>query len=253
MRGPTFPLRVQNVFNASSDVKVFLLVRPDGQSLPTYTPGAHISIATASRGGARVSRCYSLIDHVDGVPAAYRIAVRLDEQGSGGSFFMHHEVGIGSILEASPPENDFELDSGSHPRLFVAGGIGIAAIIAMAHRTAARDEPFELHYVARSLEVMPFRSELLVDFGDRVVLYFDEGVAGRALALADLLACHAKRGPVYVCGPTAMIDEAVLLATQIGYPPGALHVERFSEPVAPRPGDPRVKFMLPRSASTVAQ
>ena len=253
MRGPTFPLRVQNVFNASSNVKVFLLVSPDGRALPAYTPGAHISVATGPHAGARVSPSFSLIDHVDGVAAVYRIAVGLDEQGGDGSLFMHHEVGIGSILEVSPPRNDFEMDSGRQPRLFVADGIGITPIMAMAYRADARDEPFELHYVARSFEMMPFRSELLTEFGDRVVLYFDEGVAGRALPLAGLLACHAKRGPAYVCGPTAMIDEALLLATHIGYPEGAVHVKRSSEFVASRTADLGVELMLRRSGLTVTQ
>jgi len=164
---------------------------------------------------------------------------------------MHREVDIGSVLEVSPPSNDFEMDSGSRPRLFVAGGIGITPIMAMAYRAAGRAEPFQLHYVARSPEVMPFRAELLIEFGDRVVLYFDEGLSGHALPLADLLASHAERGPVYVCGPTAMIDEALLLAEQIGYAAGGLHVERFSEP-APRPsGDPPVMSMRRQSGLTL--
>lgn len=141
---------------------------------------------------------------------------------------MHGSIRIGSALEMAGPQNGFPLDSGDAPRLFVAGGIGISPIMTMAYHAHVRNEPFCLHYVARSADLMPFRSELITAFGDRVFLYFDQGITERGLNLAQLLAEHAGRGPVYVCGPNGMIDAALRLASQLGLQDGTVRFERFS-------------------------
>ncbi len=69
---------------------------------------------------------------------------------------------------------------------------------------------------------MPFRSELINAFGDRVFLYFDEGRPDEGLNLRQLLDEHAGRGPIYVCGPAGIIDATLDIAEELRLRPGVV-------------------------------
>src|SRR5262249_30366874 len=96
-----------------------------GESLPSWTPGAHIRVVLPS---GRVRR-YSLY----GDPNArdrYRVAVLRQESGLGGSREFHELLRVGGRLRISRPRNVFPLKPAAE-YLFVAGGIGITAILPM--------------------------------------------------------------------------------------------------------------------------
>lgn len=247
----TYPLVVRSVTVASSNVRVFVLAREDGGALPQYEPGAHLLVGVNPGSGRRESRSYSLTNSVDRPPLTYRIAVRLDPEGHGGSRFMHESVRAGTTLEVAGPQNHFEMDRQGRPRLFIAGGIGITPLMAMAYRSAARNEAFALHYVARSPELMPFRSELITAFGDRVFLYSDQGHPEDGLDLRQLLAQYGHGGPVYVCGPPGMIDETLRLAAELRLVEGTVRFERFSSTAAHLSSDRPFELVLRRSRRTL--
>ncbi|MGW0363195.1 PDR/VanB family oxidoreductase [Streptomyces sp. NPDC002990] len=184
--------------------------------LPPWTPGAHVDVTLPSG----LIRQYSLC----GDPAdsgTYRIAIRLVEDGRGGSREAHAQLVEGAELELRPPRNRFELVP-APSYVFVAGGIGITPVLPMLRAATAAGADWTLLYGGRSRASMPFLAELAA-YGRRVtVVPEDEG------GLPDL-APLAGIGPgtlVYCCGP----DPLMRAVTAAVPDPAAVHLERFAPP-----------------------
>src|SRR5262245_17103252 len=91
-------------------IRLFRLRSPDGAALPGFTAGAHIRVRVQLPDGASDWRHYSLIDPQGGgnaAPAEYCIAVRLEDDGRGGSRYMHQGLQPGDMLSIEAPKNDF--------------------------------------------------------------------------------------------------------------------------------------------------
>ncbi|MEU7303820.1 PDR/VanB family oxidoreductase [Streptomyces sp. NPDC007206] len=200
------------------------LVHPEGKPLPAWTPGAHLDLHT----GGHV-RQYSLC----GDPAdltTYRLGI-LDEPSSrGGSRHVHTRLRPGQSVRVTGPRNHFALEPAAF-YVFLAGGIGITPILAMA-RQADRDQvPYRLVHGGRSRATMAFGAELAaLTAGEVTVVPQDEqGHIDLAAALRDL----PDDALVYCCGP-----EPLLKAAEEACPGGRLRIERFAAPAAaPRDGD----------------
>ncbi|MEV0186522.1 cytochrome P450/oxidoreductase [Streptomyces sp. NPDC050625] len=197
----------------------FRLVSPDGSALPAWTPGAHIDVECGETG---TSRQYSLC----GDPQerhSWEIAVLRDDEGRGGSAWMHEHATLGRQVHLRGPRNHFRLDEAAGRYVFIAGGIGITPIRAMAHDAARRGADYELHYLGRNRSSMAFLEELKDFHGDHLRLWIsDEGTR------ADLrtLLSHVQEGTqFYCCGPQRMLDELTGLAA--GLPADSVHIEHF--------------------------
>jgi ferredoxin-NADP reductase len=62
---------------------------------------------------------------------------------------MHGAVRPGDRLHVSAPRNHFRLDESARRLIFVAGGIGITPIAAMARRARELGMAYALHYSGR--------------------------------------------------------------------------------------------------------
>ncbi|MFZ3116731.1 MAG: cytochrome P450, partial [Variovorax sp.] len=148
----TRPVVVERITPVADGIVQLRLVAPDGHALPRWTPGSHIDIEC---GSPERSRQYSLC----GDPAdahAFEIAVLREPDGRGGSAWIHADVRVGDRLKIRGPRNHFRLDEARRKVIFVAGGIGITPISAMARRAQALGMDYELHYSGRRRAAMPF-------------------------------------------------------------------------------------------------
>ncbi|GAA2069154.1 PDR/VanB family oxidoreductase [Streptomyces albiaxialis] len=197
---------------------VSLVLRGTTGPLAPWEPGAHIDLALPNW----LTRQYSLC----GDPAdrdAYRVAVRHERLSRGGSEYVHRFLRRGRALDVSLPRNHFPLVP-APAYLFLAGGIGITAVLPMLRAAVASGVPASLVYVGQTAATMPFADELRAAYGERVRL-----VATREQGRPDLAALAAGLEPgalVYCCGPAPM-----LAAAEAAFPAGRLHAERF-QPVA---------------------
>ncbi|RKT04374.1 ferredoxin-NADP reductase [Streptomyces sp. 3211.6] len=191
---------------------VLRLVLESGE-LPAWTPGAHVDVRLPSG----LVRQYSLC----GDPAdagRYTIAVRLVEDGRGGSREAHARLVEGAGLDVRAPRNRFELLP-APSYAFVAGGIGITPVLPMLRAATEAGADWTLLYGGRSRASMPFLPELAA-YGERVTV-----AAQDEAGLPDLAPLAGIRPGtlVYCCGP-----EPLMQAVRAAAPdPSAVHLERF--------------------------
>lgn len=178
--------------------------------LPGWRPGAHLDVVLPSG----LVRQYSLCGD-PARPAEYRIAVRRIGPGSQ----EVHRLRAGDTVTVRGPRNAFPFVAA--PRyLFLAGGIGITPLAAMAR--AAADADWRLVHVGRDRGSLPLSAGL---DPARVRLRPDDEYGGPPTA-DELLDGWTPGTSVYCCGPPPMID-AVRRAMPAGRP---FHSERFSPP-----------------------
>ncbi len=246
MHDRTQLLTVRSVGREARDIVSLELVHPSGRPLLAWTPGAHVDIHLPSG----LARSYSLCgDQAD--PRAYRVAVLRADPGRGGSAEIHENALVGHQFSVSPPRNNFPLRPAPH-YLFLAGGIGITPILAMARAVSASGAPWTLVYGGRSRSSMAFADELgSLHGGELVFVPQDE------CGLPDLAAAFAgsPEGAVaYCCGPGVMID-AVLAAGRAVRPDMPILLERFSADTSGARPDDRddepFEVTLSRTGATV--
>lgn len=210
---------VESITPVAEGIVKLRLVALDGRAMPRWTPGSHIDVEC---GSPDVSRQYSLC----GDPAethVLEIAVLREADSRGGSAWMHSSVQVGDRLKIRGPNNHFRLDEDMKKVIFIAGGIGITPVSAMARRAKALGMDYQLHYSGRKRATMAFLDELAVLHGDRLHVYAQD--QGRRNELQILLAQPAPDTQIYACGPVRMLQALeVCCAT---WPEDALRVEHF--------------------------
>lgn len=212
-------LDVVEVRRDPGDIVVATLRHPRRPLLPAATAGAHVDLHLPD---GRV-RQYSLCGD-PGDRSVYRVAVKQERGGRGGSLWLHENMVAGGTLMVSAPRNHFELSMAAERTILLAGGIGITPLLAMAHALSGEGRRFELHVFARSRTIAPLLGEIgMLDsaavhthFSDESRLRFD---------LASYLETPVDGAEIYCCGP-ARFMEAVQLATE-SWPTDAVHFEAF--------------------------
>lgn len=229
----TLALRVSSVQAEARDVLRVELRPRHGGELPPFEPGAHITLHLP--GG--LQRQYSLANDWR-ERDRYVLGVGRAAHSRGGSAFVHDVLRAGTDINASAPANNFALVDAQR-YLFVAGGIGITPLIAMARWCEAQGKPWALAYAARSRVRMGFYEELHAH-GSKVRFHCDDE-AGSPLAVAPLLAGTQAGTHVYCCGPAPLMQAVQREGAHLG--PQALHFEWFAAPAqateataAPGPG-----------------
>ncbi len=215
----TRPVVVQSITPVAQDIVRLRLAAPDGRPMPRWAPGSHIDVECGDTG---LSRQYSLCgDPADAT--ALEIAVLRDSQSRGGSAWVHANLKTGDRLRIRGPRNHFRLDEGARRLIFIAGGIGITPIAAMARRARELGLDYQLHYCGRNHSALAFVPELAALHGERLKLHVSE--EGSRLDLGALLAQPEAGAQVYACGPLRMLD--ALEAACAHWPEDALRVEHF--------------------------
>ena len=220
---PEFDVKVAARTSIADGVVLLTLVRPGGDPLPPWTPGAHLDLLLTSGLVRQYSLCGDPRD-----PSAYQVAVLREPAGRGGSAHVHDRLAEGATIRARGPRNHFPL-IGSPRYLFIAGGIGITPILPMVAQAAADGADWRLLYGGRTRTSMAFADRLTRDHPGQVELCPEDETG--LLDLDTLLGVPRPDTLVYCCGP-----EPLLAATETrcaSWPRGTLRVERF----VPKPED----------------
>jgi ferredoxin-NADP reductase len=244
----TLELIVIEASMATPDIRSLILARIDRGPLPGWTPGAHVKLELPDGG----LRSYSLINAAGSrtamaEPHEYRLGVKLEANGKGGSRFMH-SLEVGDRVKAGAPQNNFSLRSGARKVVLLAGGIGITPLLSMAASLCAEDAEFEFIYAGRSRAHLAFLPELETLCGSRLTVHSD--AESGILEIGRVAASVDAQDLLYVCGPMPMIDAAIAYARDHDWPDGKLNFEIFAEP-APVAGDQAFDVVLANSGQRI--
>lgn len=229
MQEKTISVFVQAIVRETATVKRFTLKSLTGQTLPAFTPGAHITTYLDTK-NERLIRNYSLLNHPDHVED-YQIAVKLTEHSKGGSVFWHHHVQVGDQLEISYPKNHFLLSVEAKHHAFYAAGIGITPFLSMMAVLKQRGQTFELYYGSKSKDQCAFYQYINKHYESQTTFYFSEGEVPQRIDLHSL-AKHRIGTHIYICGPEGLLQQVKETARGYGYPQRSIHYERFTAPQA---------------------
>lgn len=205
----------------------FRFERPDKGPLPLFSGGAHVMVEMQD-GDILRRNAYSLIsDPEDG--SGYEIAVQREDQGRGGSLFMHEKARPGDLMRVGLPVNLFALNLTARKHLLIAGGVGITPFIAQTRELQRLGLPYELHYAVRARDEMAALP--LLPEGVHVHV----SAEGSRMDLGAMLSAQPLGTHLYVCASDRMISTVLDSALALGWPRDALHSEEF---LAPAPGEP---------------
>ncbi|CAM3729074.1 2Fe-2S iron-sulfur cluster-binding protein [Occultella aeris] len=205
-------------------VVVLDLSPADDAPLPAWAPGAHIDLELASGRRRQYSLCGDPRDRT-----SYRIAVLREVAGRGGSAEVHDDGQLGARLLMKRIRNRFPL-VGASRYLFIAGGIGITAMLAMARSVSRRRGAAELVYVGRTSDAMPFRDEVAALGFARTIMTDADGRPD----LTAMLAATGDETVIYCCGPTEMITQVAAAGERLGR---RVVTESFTGPATPAHAD----------------
>ena len=240
-------VRVTEVVPVNELVTRFRFEPVDGGLLPTFSGGAHTVVEMKD---AKITRLnpYSLMsDPFD--QSAYAISVRRDDEGRGGSLFMHKNVKVGDEMVISNPVNLFSLDLRARKHLMIVGGIGITPFLAQIKQLDRAHGNWELHYSCRSEALGSYVDYLTGKHPNDVHVYYDD--QKQMIDLEHLLDGQPLGTHIYVCGPRGMIVWVRGKAADLGWPSEAVHYEEF---LAPQPGKPfEVKLAISNKVIQVGE
>jgi nitric oxide dioxygenase len=137
---------VADKIRESSVITSFVLRPRDGQPVIQHKPGQYLTFRFHPASGAQLKRNYSISCRPNS--DSYRISVKREANGQGGSRFLHDDVKVGDILEATPPAGDFFLPKAPpRPVVLLSGGVGLTPMVSMVETIADQLPALETHYV----------------------------------------------------------------------------------------------------------
>ena len=233
-----------------------------------FKPGQHLTLRRIFD-GTEQRRTYSLCAGLD--DGEWRIGVR-ELPGGQFSTWANRELRAGDLVECMPPDGAFcvEPDATQARHVVLIGaGSGITPLLSIAKSVLAREpgSHVTLLYGNRRVASTMFR-EALEDLKDahlgRFALYhvfsrepqdvelFDGRIdAPRLRRFLDTLLPADTIDDVYLCGPSAMLDELAPLLVECGVAEEHLHLERFGTDTVPPPAREPTVASGPEASVTV--
>ena len=207
---------------------------------PGHVAGQHVDVRLTAEDGYQTERSYSIAS----APEEPMVALTVERIDDGEvSPYLTEELRVGDELELRGPFTSYFVwrkeDGG--PLLLIAGGSGLVPLMAMLrHRTASSNGvEARLLLSARSLEEVLYLDELgkmATEDGVDVNYTFTgesppdwRGFARRidAEMLRTVGPSPMGRPRIYVCGPTAFVEQAAELLVKLGHEPASIRTERF--------------------------
>jgi ferredoxin-NADP reductase len=204
-----------------------------------HRAGQHVDVRLTAEDGYQAQRSYSIASAPDGTRVELTV-VRIDDGEV--SPYLAGELRPGDQIELRGPVGGYfvwEPTQGG-PLLLVAGGSGIAPLMAMIRlrASAGNDTDTRLIFSSRVWEDIIYRDELERLNGNGLTVAHTltssqpAGWMGYARRVdADMLAevgpSPAERPRVYVCGPTPFVEAVAEALVHLGHEPHGIKTERF--------------------------
>jgi ferredoxin-NADP reductase/MOSC domain-containing protein YiiM/ferredoxin len=244
-------LAVTAIVHESDSAISIRLEDPTGTPVPAARPGQYLTVRVQPDKGQRaLLRNYSL----SGPPGAgyYRITVKRERQGAV-SGYLHSRLAVGDQLDIAAPRGTFLLDQTQAPLLLISAGIGATPVLAMLHALEQDHSAREICclYSARNGREHPFAAEarsLVASLPNaQAHVYYsspdptdmkgrDFDSAGRLTASLLAALNPPSAAEVYMCGPTAFMDDISAGLAALGFDASRVHTEVFGPAASVTPG-----------------
>lgn len=200
-----------------------------------FLPGQYVRLKPS---GQSEWRSYSMANR----PGERRLVfyIRVVDKGFF-SGWLTQEAAVGSAIEVGPARGSFFLRNEEKPRLFVAGGTGVAPFMAMLEKISTEHaqgstQPTKLLIGARTgahLFAQPAIDELKAKVSGLEVVYATESDAPEGVHLGyatDLITPEliTPDTRVYLCGPPPMVEAGRNAAVKAGVRKSEVLCERFA-------------------------
>jgi len=236
---------VTDVVAETRSAKTLLL---DVPGWPGHRAGQHVDLRLTAEDGYQAQRSYSIAS----APEEPHIALSVERLADGEvSPYLTDVVRAGDRLEIRGPIGGYfvwTVQIGG-PLLLIAGGSGIAPLMAMLrHRAIALDRdmvsrhrvPARLLYSVRTPDDVFYRDELArisnddetVDVAMTFTREAPPGWTGFSrridrLMLAEVAWPPTERPQIFVCGPTPFVEAVAATLVELGHDPALVRTERF--------------------------
>jgi ferredoxin-NADP reductase len=229
---------VRELIEETPRVRSLVLDAPGWQG---HSAGQHLDVRLTAEDGYQAERSYSIAS----APVEPHVTITVERLDDGEvSPYLTEELHPGDELELRGPIGGWFTwrPAEGGPLLLVAGGSGIAPLMAMIRQKAALRSPvpMRLLYSSRAYEEIIFREELdrlAAAVGELTVEHTltrsqPEGWSGynRRIdrAMLEEFAWAAEERPLtFLCGPTPLVESVATLCVEMGYAPERVKTERF--------------------------
>lgn len=201
-------------------------------AVPEWTahlPGQHYVVRLTAEDGYRASRSYSVSSPPQDAGAIELTVDRLPDGEV--SPYLTEDLVAGDEVEVRGPIGGYFAWRGESPLLLVAGGSGVAPVMAMlrSRRLSHPEVPVRMLFSVRSPEDLIFGPEL---GPETTVLYTRRTPAGAArpagrVTAADVAAVAFDTGPAYVCGSNGFVEATARHLVAAGYDRTRIRLERY--------------------------
>jgi ferredoxin-NADP reductase len=206
---------------------------------PGHRAGQHVDVRLTAEDGYQAQRSYSIASAPNGT--LVELTVELVDDGEV-SPYLTDELRAGDRIELrGPVGGDFVWEPAQGgPLLLVAGGSGVAPLMAMirAREAAASAAATRLLLSSRSWDDVIYRDELERRAGGGLTVVHTltrsqpPGWAGYARRVDAEMLDEVGPGPaerplIYVCGPTPFVETVAEALVGLGHDPQAIKTERF--------------------------
>ena len=206
-----------------------------------HLPGQHVDVRLTGEDGYQAQRSYSIAS----APEASGVILTVERIEEGEvSPYLAADVRPGDRFELRGPIGGYFVwnAAGGGPLFLVAGGSGIAPLMAMLRHRAAIGSgiPAVLLYSSRTFEDIIYRDELdRMAAGDKNLTVVHtltrrqpDGWKGHARRIDhDMLTSVGfpfnARPRIYVCGPTNLVESAARSLLELGHAAELIKTERF--------------------------
>ena len=133
----------------SSVITSFILRPEDGRPVLRHKPGQYLTFRFGPK-SAGYKRNYSISCAPNN--EYYRISVKREASGKGGSIFLHDQVAVGDRIKVTAPSGDFFLsETPQRPVILLSGGVGLTPMVSMAETIAAEHPHLATYFVHGAL------------------------------------------------------------------------------------------------------
>ncbi|WP_435171390.1 NO-inducible flavohemoprotein [Falsirhodobacter sp. 1013] len=218
----------------SGQIMSFILRPEDGGVVLRHKAGQYLTLRLSNG----MKRNYSISCASNG--QIFRITVKQQADGKGGSRLLHESVQIGDVLECTPPSGDFFLpDHLERPVILLSGGVGLTPMVAMAEAIAAEHPGAEAWFVygtqnASAHALGPQIAAAARVSGMHVATFYsdpraqDSPVRPGRITMDWLKENTPLSGAdIYLCGPRPFLTFFVSELRKAGVPPERMHFEVF--------------------------